>query len=38
MSEFNMQELANTAWAFATADLPDAQLFVVLADLILRVV
>ena len=31
MAGFNSQELANTAWAFATADSPDAQLFRALA-------
>ena len=29
--DFNMQELANTAWAFATASQLHAQLFAVLA-------
>ena len=31
MGDFNVQELANTAWAFATASQPDAQLFAALA-------
>ena len=31
MAGFNAQDLANTAWAFATADQPDAQLFMRLA-------
>ena len=31
LGEFNAQELANTAWAFATADQPDALLFAALA-------
>ena len=31
LGDFNMQELANTAWAFATANQPDAQLFAALA-------
>ena len=31
MSNFSMQELANTAWAFATASQQDAQLFAALA-------
>ena len=31
MSDFNSQELANTAWAFALADQNDAPLFVALA-------
>ena len=29
--KFNAQELANTAWAFATVDLSDELLFTVLA-------
>ena len=29
--DFNVQEVANTAWAFATASQSDAQLFAVLA-------
>ena len=29
--DFNMQELANTAWAFAPAGSPNAELFAVLA-------
>ena len=31
LGDFNVQELANTAWAFATASQPDAQLFAALA-------
>ena len=31
MSEFNAQDLANTAWAFATAEQSDASLFRALA-------
>ena len=31
LGDFNVQELANTAWAFATANQPHAQLFVALA-------
>ena len=31
VGDFNAQSLANTAWAFATADQMDASLFVVLA-------
>ena len=31
MYNFNKQELANAAWAFATADQTDAPLFAVLA-------
>ena len=31
VSDFNMQELANTAWAFATVVERDAQLFTALA-------
>ena len=31
VSDFNTQELANTAWAFATAGQSDAQLFAALA-------
>ena len=31
MSEFNAQDLANTAWAFATENLLDKKLFAVLA-------
>ena len=31
VGEFNAQGLANTAWAFATAGQPDAQLFTALA-------
>ena len=31
MDEFNAQELANTAWAFAQASQLDTQLFTVLA-------
>ena len=30
LDEFNAQELANTAWAFATAAQQDVQLFMVL--------
>ena len=29
--DFNTQNLANTAWAFATAGFPNAELFAVLA-------
>ena len=32
MGDFNAQGLANTAWAFATAGQPDAQLFMALAS------
>ena len=31
LGDFNVQELANTAWAFATASQQDAQLFAALA-------
>ena len=31
LSEFNVQELANTAWAFVTANCPDEKLFALLA-------
>ena len=31
LSDFNVQHLANTAWAFATASQQDAQLFAALA-------
>ena len=31
MVDFNMQELANTAWAFATAGQKDVSLFAALA-------
>ena len=31
MDDFKVQDLANTAWAFATASQSDAQLFAVLA-------
>ncbi len=31
VGEFNAQELANTAWAFATADLSDVLLFAMVA-------
>ena len=31
MGDFNSQELANAAWAFATADQSDALLFAALA-------
>ena len=31
LDDFKMQNLANTVWAFAVADRPDALLFVVLA-------
>ena len=31
VGEFNAQNLANTAWAFATADQPGARLFAALA-------
>jgi len=31
VSNFNLQELTNTAWAFATADQHDASLFAALA-------
>ena len=31
LGDFNVQHLANTAWAFATANQPDAQLFAALA-------
>ena len=31
LGDFNVQELANTAWAFATASQSEAQLFAVLA-------
>ena len=31
MSDFNSQDLANAAWAFATADQSDASLFAALA-------
>ena len=31
MSDFNSQNLANAAWAFATADQSDASLFAALA-------
>ena len=31
MGDFNAQDLANTAWAFATAGQSDAQLFTALA-------
>ena len=31
MSDFNAQELANAAWAFATADQKDVSLFAALA-------
>ena len=31
MGDFKVQELANTAWAFATAGQSDAQLFAELA-------
>ena len=31
MRDFNVQDLANTAWAFATANQSEAQLFAVLA-------
>ena len=31
MDDFNSQELANTAWAFTTADQGDASLFAALA-------
>ena len=31
LGDFNVQDLANTAWAFATASQLDAQLFAVLA-------
>ena len=31
MSDFNVQDLANTAWAFATAGQLDAKLFTTLA-------
>ena len=31
IGDFNAQELANTAWAFATAGFPNAELFEVLA-------
>ena len=30
MGDFNQQDLANTAWTFATVGQPDAQLFMVL--------
>ena len=32
LGDFKVQELANTAWAFATASQQDAQLFAVLAS------
>ena len=31
LGDFNVQDLANTAWAFATANQPDTQLFAALA-------
>ena len=31
MGEFNKQDLANTAWAFATVNRPDEKLFTALA-------
>ena len=31
LGNFNVQDLANTAWAFATASQSDAQLFAALA-------
>ena len=31
VSEFNAQNLANTAWAFATVNRPDDKLFIALA-------
>ena len=31
LGDFNVQDLANTAWAFATANQQDAQLFAALA-------
>ena len=31
LGDFNVQDLANTAWAFATASQQDAQLFAALA-------
>ena len=31
MNDFNSQDLANAAWAFATADLSDESLFAALA-------
>ena len=31
MGDFKTQDLANTAWAFATASQPDAQVFTALA-------
>ena len=31
LGDFNVQELANTAWAYATANQPDAQVFAALA-------
>ena len=31
LGDFQVQDLANTAWAFATASQQDAQLFAVLA-------
>ena len=31
LSDFNVQALANTAWAFATASQQDTQLFAALA-------
>ena len=38
MGEFNMQDLANIAWAFAKAGQPDAQLFMALARMAARCV
>ena len=34
LDEFNMQNLANTAWAFATLGQKDEQLFKVLARMV----
>ena len=38
MGEFKAQELANTAWAFATADKADAPLFALVARVAQRCV